>query len=185
MAEIATIARPYAEAAFGLADRSGTLETWSAALGRLAQAAAEDQVRKLIGNPQVTDSQRVELLMAVVAGGSSGTAGEAAGLRNFLAVLAENKRLEALGFIREQFERLKAERETIVDATLESAFELNEMQLADIVAGLERRFARKVRAQVSVVPELIGGARITVGDLVIDGSVRGKLAAMAAGLAAA
>ena len=100
----------------------------------------------------------------------------------FLQMLTENRRLEALPAVRDQFERLKAEREGAVDAIIETAFEFQAGALEALVADLERRFKRKIRPQVSIDKELIGGARISVGDQVIDGTVRGKLDAMNAGL---
>jgi F-type H+-transporting ATPase subunit delta len=179
MAEIATIARPYAEAAFELADASGTLEDWSRALVALAEAVSQPDMQRLLGNPLVSDATLVEMLLAVVAK----SAGEpTAKTKNFLLALAENNRLAVLPSLREQFEALKNERQGAVDAVIESAFPLEQAALASLVADLERRFRRKVRAEVRVDPDLIGGARISVGDQVIDGSVRGKLAALAAGL---
>ncbi|OGA83654.1 MAG: ATP synthase F1 subunit delta [Betaproteobacteria bacterium RIFCSPLOWO2_12_FULL_66_14] len=179
MAEIATIARPYAEAAFELADASGTLEAWSRALAGLAEAVSQPDMQQLLGNPLVSDTALVQMLLAVV----EQSAGEAtAETRNFLLALAENKRLAVLPAVREQFEALKNERQGAVDALIESAFALDQGELATLVADLERRFRRKVRPEVRVDAELIGGARITIGDQVIDGSVRGKLAALAAGL---
>jgi F-type H+-transporting ATPase subunit delta len=178
LAEIATIARPYAEAAFELADKAGALAAWSTALANLSQAAQDPGVQALLGNPVISSKQLVEML-ASVSGNLS------AEVKNFVAAMAENKRLEALPQVHEQFEQLRAEREGTVEAQIESAFALDDASLATLVADLERRFKRKVKPQVSVDPELIGGARVTVGDQVIDGSVRGKLMAMAAGLAAA
>ena len=175
MAEIATIARPYAEAAFGLADAAGQLSQWSAALARLAQATASPELNQLLGNPKISESQLVDLLLAV--GGDS-----RAEMRNFLSALVESKRVPALASVRDIFETLKNEREGTVDAAIESAFPLDDAQLTSLVGDLERRFERKIRAQVRIDKELIGGLRVTVGDEVIDGSVRGKLAAMATAL---
>lgn len=175
MAEISTIARPYAEAVFALADQGGSLVQWSNTLGWLALVAQAPEMGELLGNPKVTSAQFVDLFSA-----PSGTMpAEAKGL---LQMLAENKRLEALPALRDQFEALKAEREGAIDATIESAFPLEGVELAALVVDLERRFKRRIRPQVSVLKELIGGAKITVGDKVIDGTVRGKLDAMSAGL---
>ncbi len=171
MAEIATIARPYAEAAFGLADAAGNLSQWSAALARLAHASNATEVNQLLGNPKVSASQLVDLLLGV-AGESSAEIG------NFVAAVVEAKRVPALGSVAVIFEALKNEREGTVDARIESAFDLDDKQLAVLVADLEIRFKRKIRAAVSIDKELIGGIRISVGDEVIDGSVRGKLATM-------
>lgn len=180
MAEIATIARPYAEAAFEIADQAGALDAWSQTLARLAQAVQHPDVQRLLGDPLVSEAQLVEMLLGV-AEGAAGTATPET--KNFLVALAENDRLFTLPAIGEQFEALKNERQGAVDALIETAFEFQGNELANLVSDLEHRFKRKVRADVKVDPELIGGARITVGDQVIDGSVRGKLAAMSAGLA--
>jgi F-type H+-transporting ATPase subunit delta len=176
MAEVATIARPYAEAAFELADKAGALQAWSETLALLAQAAESADMQPVLGNPLVPDAQLVDMFLSVAAGAPAET-------RKFLEALAENKRLAVLPQVREQFERLRAEREGTVDARIETAFPLAGPELGALVGDLERRFKRKVRALVVHDPELIGGAKITVGDQVIDGSIRGKLAAMAAGLA--
>jgi len=178
VAELATIARPYAEAAFELADQEGTLAAWSGALANLAEAAGTPEMQSVLGDPMVSEAQLVDTLLAVASDAP-------APVRKFLEALADNKRLAVLPAIRERFERLRAEREGTLDARIESAFPLAGDELAGLVADLERRFKRKVRSQVVHDPELIGGARITVGDQVIDGSVRGKLAAIAAGLVGA
>ncbi len=178
MAELATIARPYAEAAFEVADREGKLAAWAGALGRLAAVASDPAVFRLVGDPAVT----ADVLYGVVAAG----AGELpVAVQNFVRVLIENGRVTALPQVHSQFEALKNEREGIVDAGIASAFPLDAAQTAELVAGLEARLKRKVRPHVSVDKELIGGVRVAVGDEVIDGSVRGKLAAMAAALAKA
>jgi F-type H+-transporting ATPase subunit delta len=178
VAEVATIARPYAEAAFELADKSASLPAWSDALAALAQAAQDPEMQRVLGNPRVPDAKMVEMFSGVAAGAPQE-------LQRLLQALAENKRLSVLPEMREQFERLRAEREGTVDAKIESAFPMAGDELKSLVADLERRFKRKVRAHVVHDPELIGGARISVGDQVIDGSIRGKLTAMAAGLMSA
>lgn len=175
MAEIATIARPYAEAVFELADRAGALDRWSGVLARLADLAGHPEVRQLLGDPRVGSARLTELLVSLA--GEAGA--EAKGL---IATLVENKRVEALPAVREHYETLKNERQGAVDATIETALEIDAGQLASLVADLEKKFGRKVRAQVVIDRELIGGARITVGDQVIDGSVKGRLAALSAGL---
>jgi F-type H+-transporting ATPase subunit delta len=175
MAEIATIARPYAEAAFRLAEGTGGIETWSTALARLAVVVQAPDVQQLVGNPRVSSGQLTELL--------SGLSGESGSpLRNFIGTLVENKRVAVLPFVHDQFEALKNEREGTVDAHIEAALPLDDNQLSALVGELERRFRRKMCPQVSINADLIGGARIRVGDEVIDGSVRGKLAAMSAAL---
>ena len=175
MAEVATIARPYAEAVFALADKAGKLADWSEALMRLAGIAQAPELLQLIGNPKVSSAQLADLFSAA----GSDLPAEAKGL---VQALTENKRLEALPAIALQFELLKAEREGAVDAEIASAYALDGAELASLVVDLERRFQRKVRPHVSVDQSLIGGALVRVGDQVIDGSVRGKLEAMRNGL---
>ncbi len=175
MAETATIARPYAEAVFAMADKAGTLSQWSDTLGHLAAIAQAPEMHQILGNPKVTSAQFVGLF-------SSAQGGLPAEAKAFLEMLTENRRLEALPAVRDQFEQLKAEREGAVDASIETAFPFQAGELEALVADLERRFKRKIRPQVSLNKDLIGGARVSVGDQVIDGTVRGKLQAMSAGL---
>jgi len=174
MAEVATIARPYAEAAFAVADKSGTLAIWSEALACLALVAQAPEMAQLAGNPNVTASQMADLFAV-----AEDLPAEARGL---VQALIENNRLEALPSIVIQFEQLKAQREGAIDAEITSAFALDGAELAALVVDLERRFKRKIRPHVAVDQDLIGGARVRVGDKVIDGSVRGKLEAMRNGL---
>lgn len=174
MAETATIARPYAEALFALADSSGTLAQWSDTLGQLAAIAQAPEMVQILGNPKVTAAQFVDLFTT--------TGNVPAEAKALLQTLTENRRLEALPAVRDQFEHLKAKREGAVDAIVETAFPFQAGELEGLVTDLERRFKRKVRPRVSVNKELIGGARVSVGDQVIDGTVRGKLDAMNAGL---
>jgi F-type H+-transporting ATPase subunit delta len=177
MAEIATLARPYAEAVFKLADETGKLGDWSGWLRAMAQVAENADMQSCMGNPQVSAGQLYELFLAAC---KTELPAEA---RNFAQILVRNRRLGLLPEIREQFEARKLEREGVVDADIESAFPLDDAQLATLVAELERRFRRKVSPRVRVDRELIGGVRVAVGDEVIDGSVRSKLAAMATAIA--
>ena len=97
---------------------------------------------------------------------------------NLVRLLAEYDRLELLPQIREQFEALKNEREGVVEAEVQSAFELTEAQVSDLISRLEKKFARKVKARVTLDRELIGGVRVLIGDKVIDGSARAQLGAL-------
>lgn len=178
MAEIATIARPYAEAVFKVADGEGKLAEWADVLDRLAAVAENAAIRGLLGDPNVTPDQ----LYGVLAGAAGDLPAEA---QNLVRVLIENGRVGVLPEVRDLFVALKHEREGVVDAEVASAFPLDEAQLATLVNELEARFKRKVKPNVAVDKELIGGIKVVVGDEVIDGSVRGKLAAMAAALAKA
>ena len=178
MAEPSTIARPYAEAAFRLADAQGKLADWSEAIGNLAAVAADARVRAAIGDPNVPAARVAGMFIAVLQGKLSGEA------ENFVRVLAENGRLVVLTEIRSQFEALKNEREGVVEAEVYSAFEMDQAQTADLVARLEKKFGRKVRAKVSVDKSLIGGVKVVIGDKVIDGSARAQLAALETALQA-
>jgi F-type H+-transporting ATPase subunit delta len=172
MAEPSTVARPYAEAVFKLADASGSLAKWSDMLAALAMVAADGRVSGAIKDPNLSDAKVAGLFIAILGGKLTGDA------ENLVRVLAENGRLELLPQIREQFEALKNEREGIMEAQVQSAFALSDAQLADLVSRLEKKFNRKVRATVSVDKELIGGVRILMGDKVIDGSARAQLGAL-------
>lgn len=172
MAEPSTVARPYAEAAFRLADAQGTLAEWSAALANLAAVAGDERVRTAVGDPNRSAAQVAGLFIGVLAGRLSGEA------ENFVRVLAENGRLEVLPEIRAQYEALKNEREGVIEAQIQSAFEMDAAQLADLVGRLEKKTGRKVKARLAVDKALIGGVRIVLGDKVIDGSARAQLAAL-------
>jgi F-type H+-transporting ATPase subunit delta len=177
MAEIATLARPYAEAVFKLADEESRLGDWSGWLRTMAEVAGNADMQACIGNPQVSAGQLYELFLAACKAELPVEA------KNFARLLVQNRRLGLLPEIREQFEALKLEREGVVDAEIESAFPLDDAQVAALVADLERKFKRKVSPRVNLDRELIGGVRITVGDEVVDGTVRAKLAAMATAIA--
>ncbi len=176
MADVATIARPYAEAVFELADTAHALPEWSQLLATMAEVASHPDVQACIGNPNLTSEQLYALFVSLCREQLSASA------QNFVRVLIENDRLSLLPQIRAAFEALKNDREGVVDAEIASAFPLDDAQLAGLVADLEKRFKRRINPHLSVDQELIGGVRIAVRDEVIDGSVRGKLAAMAAGL---
>ena len=178
MAEPSTVARPYAEAAFKLADEAGALAKWSEMLAALAQVGQDARVRGAVADPNLSDAQVAGLFISILAGKLSGDA------ENFVRVLAQNGRLELLPQMREQFEALRNEREGVVEAEVQSAFELSEAQLADLVQRLEKKTGRKVRTHVSVDRELIGGVKVVLGDKVIDGSARAQLSALETALKA-
>jgi F-type H+-transporting ATPase subunit delta len=173
MSELSTLARPYAEAVFRLAQGENDLAGWSSRIATLAAIVSDAQVARLIADPAVPVA-RVAALVVEVAGGALGERGA-----NFVTVLAENDRLSLLPEIAVQFEALKANAEGTLEATITSAQELSQAQIDDLVAGLKAKFNRAVNVQVAVEPELIGGAVIAIGDQVIDGSVKGRLQRMA------
>ena len=175
MAEAITVARPYADAVFVLADSTSALGKWSQTLAVMAAVAANPDIAAATADPKLTSEQ----VYGLFAGACGDLPVEA---QNLLRALIENDRIAALPEIHESFEELKNEREGIVDAVITSDYPLDRGQLAEIIAVLEDRFKRKVRPQVETDANLIGGVRMQVGDEVIDGSVRGKLAGMAAAL---
>ena len=178
MAEPSTVARPYAEAAFRLADEAGALARWSEMLAALGAIAQDARVRAAIGDPNLSDAQVAGLFIAVLTGKLNGEA------ENFGRVLAANGRLELLPEIRAQFEALKNEREGVVEAEVQSAFALSDAQVRDLVQRLEKKTGRKVKARIEINKDLIAGVRVILGDKVIDGSARAQLAALEAALKA-
>jgi F-type H+-transporting ATPase subunit delta len=160
MAEPSTIARPYAEAVFKLADAQGKLGDWAVALANLSRVAADARIRATVADPNLAAAKAAGLIISILAG-KLPPDGE-----NFVRVLAENGRLDVLTEINEQYLALKNEREGVVEAEVESAFEMNDAQVADLVARLEKKTGRKVKARVSVDPSLIGGVKVTIGDKV-------------------
>ena len=168
MSNALTLARPYARAAFTLARQNGRLAGWASLLGISARIAADDRVAALLGNPALDGNAMVELVTPP--GDIDPT------YRDFLSALAENRRLPLLTEIAGLFESLRAEEEQVVRAKVTSATALDAAELDKIKASLARRFGRNVEVETAIDESLIGGAVIDAGDLVIDGSVRAKLA---------
>ncbi|MER2516108.1 F0F1 ATP synthase subunit delta [Candidatus Accumulibacter phosphatis] len=169
MAELATIARPYAEAVFRVALDENTLPAWSERLSLLSAIAGDSQMRSCIGNPELSAAQKSELFKSLA--GEALVGSEA----NLIDVLAANERLSALPEIAHLFESLKASQEGVKEATIYSAFPVNEKQRKALIEDLEARFKTRLTADVVVDQSLIGGVKIVVGDQVLDTSVRGKL----------
>ena len=179
MAEKATIARPYARAAFAHARQAGALAAWSGLLDVAATVVADPRVARLIGNPHVAPDELVALIAEIAAGAGGDEC------RNFLAVLAAGGRLGLLPAIAEQYAALRAGIENVVDVELTSAMEVAPEQRAGLIKALAGRFGgREVRLQVNLDPSLIGGAIVRAGDLVIDGSLKGRLSRLGSALTA-
>ncbi|MEQ1881998.1 MAG: F0F1 ATP synthase subunit delta [Burkholderiales bacterium] len=176
MAELATIARPYAEAVFRLARQGNALPAWSDALGLIAAVYQDPQMKSVMANPKVTPADIEKLLLNICGEHIDNVA------RNLIQLLVHNRRLSALPEIRAMFERLKLEDEGKLDAKISSAFPMDDAQRNQVVSLLSARFKRKINATVTVNPELIGGIKVEVGDKVWDASVRGRLQTMAATL---
>ena len=169
MAEKATIARPYAKAAFAHAREQNNLPRWSEALGLASAVVNDARVARLLGNPRVTPEELVNLLVEI-AGASADTT-----IRNYFSSLASNLRLALLPEIAAMFEVMRADIENVADVQIVSAVELDEAQRQRLAGALRKRLKRDVRLHCSVNPALIGGAIIRSQDLVIDGSLDGRL----------
>jgi F-type H+-transporting ATPase subunit delta len=176
MAELATIARPYAEALFRVA-QSDNLSAWSDLVSEMAQVASHPEVKEFANNPKVSDQQVIDIFLSLL---KSNVSVEA---KNFVAMVVQNGRLTLLPEIAQQFHTLKNAQEGAADVEIASAFEMSDAQVKDLVATLEKKFGRKLNPSVTVDPSLIGGVRVTVGDEVLDTSVRAKLQKMHTALA--
>lgn len=174
MAEKATIARPYARAAFEFAQAHGNLQQWSASLATAAAVVSDPSVVRLLNHPRVSATQLVELIAEV-----SGSTLDASA-SNFIATLAHNRRLALLPDIVAMYEILRAEVERVADVEVTSAVPLEAAQQQRLAAALKTRLKRDVRLHCTVDPKLVGGAVVRYGDLVIDGSVTERLARLAA-----
>jgi len=177
MAELATIARPYAEALYKSASVAEA-PALGVQVGTLAAVSANPELRQFADNPKVEAPQVYD----VVSGAAGGPLDAKVG--NLLRAVIDNGRLAALPEIAAQFQALVNARSGVSDATIHSAFAIDEGQLAEVVAALEKRFGRKLNAHVEIDPELIGGIRAVVGDEVLDTSVRARLEQMKVALTA-
>ena len=176
-AELATIARPYAEALMK-ASAPGGAAAFAAEIGALAQVAGDAQMKSLADNPKVDAGQVFDVLTSVV----KAPLGDAA--KNLVRTVIDNGRFAALPEIARQFQALVDAQSGTSQATVESAFPLDAAQTAEVKAVMERRFLRNLDVHVVVQPELIGGVRVIVGDEVLDTSIRARLEQMKAALVA-
>lgn len=177
MADLSTIARPYAKAVFELASSEGKLDGWSDMLTTLATIAADDDMQSFISSPKVTPAQIAEVVVGV-AGSELNDEG-----KNLAKLLAENGRMPALPDIAAQYELLKIEAEKAVDVQVTSVEPMSEELKSRLGESLRRKLGREVRMTFDTDPSLLGGALIRAGDLIIDGTVRGRLDKMAGALA--
>lgn len=169
MAELATLARPYANAVFELAKSEQRLGDWSNMLAFLAAAAAEPKVSQLLDSPDLPAEQKAARLVEVCGESLNDRA------KSLVRLLARNKRLGVIEELRNQFETRKAEEERVLEVEIVSAFELAPEQAESLRAALARKFDREVSVTGRVDGHVLGGAIIRAGDTVIDGSVRGRL----------
>jgi len=176
MAEKSTVARPYAKAIFELASDGDSMAAWSELLTVAAEVARDRGFKELLGSPLMEDQQLADLVIDVC-----GERADQLG-RNLIRVLAENDRLAYLPEIDLEFERLRAEAEQIVDVQVTSSIELGEAQQQKIAAAMGERLGKNVRLHCEIDESLLGGAVVRAGDLVIDGSLRGRLERLAGAL---
>jgi F-type H+-transporting ATPase subunit delta len=180
MAELATIARPYAEALFRASAEQGvSARELADQLDALAQVAGNAQLRQFADNPKVTSSQVTDVVL-----GALKAVQLSPHVQNLLRAVVDNGRLVALPEVAAQYRALLNQSTGISDATIYSAFPIEPTQVADVVASLEKRFGRKLNATVEVDPTLIGGIRAVVGDQVFDMSVKARLEQMKVALTA-
>lgn len=172
MAELSTIARPYAEAAFRTAKEANALPAWNALVTEMGAVADRPEMRALMSDPKVTSDQLYGVMAGVLK-----TAIDQKG-QNFLHLLVENGRLDALPEIAAQFTALKNAEEGTADAEIVSAYPLTEAQVKELIAGLSAKFNKTLKPHVSVDQNLIGGVRVVVGDHVFDTSIKAQLERM-------
>jgi F-type H+-transporting ATPase subunit delta len=173
MAELSTLARPYAKAAFEYAMEAGDLQGWSDSLGTASSVAKQSSVDQLLSSPSSTSAEQAAALTDIC-GEFLGSAG-----KNFICILSENRRLKLLPQIAHQFEIMKANQEKAIEVDVVSAQPLDEEQQEKLTQALSKKLERKVNMQVSLDKSLLGGAVIRAGDTVIDGSIRGRLTKLA------
>jgi F-type H+-transporting ATPase subunit delta len=176
MAEKATIARPYAKAAFEYAREHNSFERWSQVLASASAVVVDERVSKLLTNPRVTPDD----LVGLIAEAAREVLDEYS--RNFLMTLAQNRRLGLVPEVAAQYEVLRAEVENVADVRIVSAVQLSEAQQQRFSSALKRRLQRDVRLHCEVDPSLIGGAIVRSGDFVIDGSLRARLDRLASAM---
>jgi len=177
MSEYQAIARPYAQAVFELAKDAGDYQSWSSVLAYAGAVAADPQIRELAHNPRVDDETIIQVFEDICGDRLFPQA------KNFLRLIVGSDRIFALPDVVIQFEKMRAEAEGTIEAELISALAVSDDQKAKIAKFLSKRLGRKVTLRVNEDPTLIGGAILRAGDMVIDASVKGRLAEFAANLA--
>ena len=172
MAELLTLARPYAKAAFAYASEQGATDNWSTALNLLSAAVQDDAFSAYLSRPELTPAEQVSIIAKVLGEDQN------AAVSNFLTLLAENARLVLLPEIAAEYEQLKSQNNNTVDVVIESAFELTSVQQQLLTHALEKKFEAAINVTVEVNPALIAGVVIRAGDQVIDDSALNKLEKM-------
>ena len=177
MAELTTLARPYAKAAFNFAVEQTSLALWQQVLSAAASLSAQPTVDSVIQSPRMTAQEKSTFFVGLLIDALKKQLDQ--GQQNFFAMLAENKRLELLSAISELFDLYKANREKTVHVEVETAFELTSSNEQQLVEVLTKNLAREVTLKTSVNADLLGGVLVRAGDTVIDASARGGLQQLA------
>lgn len=173
MAENSTIARPYAQAAFDIANEKSDLKSWSDMLQLIAAVASDAVLSDMISNPSIEREKIVDVIVDVCGDNLNDLA------KNFVKILADNGRLNVATEIAQGYEEHRAEAEKTVEAEVTSAFPLSDAQIKSMTEALKKRLGREVTLKASVDETIVGGAIIRAGDLMIDGSVSGQLEKLA------
>lgn len=173
MAELTTLARPYARAAFEVAQSDNQLPQWLDALTTASAVVSHDKVKALLDSPGLTAAQKSDAIIEVLGKLSNPKFG------NFLITLTENKRLSLLPFIRELFIELKSRYERISEVSVSTAYPISDELMKKLTGALVEALQHEVKISSSVDESLLGGVVIRAGDTVIDGSVKGRLAKLA------
>ena len=176
MSESSNIARPYAQAVFELARDSGRFDEWSDSLKSLCEIVEHPDIGAMINDPRITRDQILDVMLEIGGDGFDEQTG------NLVRILGHYRRLAAIPMIAKQYESLRAQEEGIIEAELETAFEIEDEQRSSLVAALQNRLGRKVRLTSNVNPDLLGGVVVRAGDWVIDGSVRARLEKLSSSL---
>jgi F-type H+-transporting ATPase subunit delta len=173
MAELNTVARPYTKAAFEHAVDKGNLDQWSEMLTTAAAVSQHETMDLVLGNPGLTSEQKAQAMISVCEEQMDDSA------QNFIVLLAENQRLALLPKISEQFEQLKASQQKSVDVNVTTAFDLGEQQQQKLTQALSSKLGREVSLTTEIDKSIIGGVIVRTEDMVIDGSIRARLAKLA------
>ena len=177
MAEIITAARPYAQAAFEVAQKQSDLQGWSEMLRAISEIVSQPELGALVKNPRVQKSQLDGLLISML--GKQATQNQ----QNFIKILVDNQRLLMLPEISSIFDILKSEAERSLNVVIDSAFEVTAEQQQSLIQSLKKRLGKEIKLECKVNKDLLGGVVIRAGDKVIDGSATARLRELSTALA--
>ena len=173
MSEAKTIARPYASACFGVAQETGSTDEWLLFLETAAEVVKDEAMLNLVKSPGIDKQTLAKTIFAIANEASS--VSELDERRNFILLLSQNSRLEALTEIKKQFLQMKQELEKVIEATITTASEISDESLSTIKTALENKLQQSVSIEVMMDEGLIGGAKIQIGDNMIDASIRSQI----------